>query len=133
MTQNSTTTTLPIPDEVEILKKYTADPHCKACHGTGRIGINHIFDKQGGSFYQLALCYCLTPVESEYMRLEKRLEKIEQALASLQRNMLIEHQTLLRHEFFGGIKLGWNLIRERWQMVVAKVKNLFSRKAKTAQ
>ncbi|MFZ2190021.1 MAG: hypothetical protein WAV48_04535 [Candidatus Magasanikiibacteriota bacterium] len=63
------TETPPMIDEVEVLKHYVPDPHCKTCHGKGRIGINLILDKEKKyRYHQLQLCYCVEPVESEFAR-----------------------------------------------------------------
>lgn len=61
--------TPPMVDEVEVLKNYVPDPHCKSCHGKGRLGVNLILDKEKKyKFYQLQLCYCVDAKMSDYAR-----------------------------------------------------------------
>jgi len=95
-------------DEVEILKHYTGDPGRRACHGRLRLGINKIPDKKtGGYFYQLQLCYCAKPIDSEYAKLEKLLmdqlskqtKAVEaQTTALLQFAVMLQEQSRIHNE-----------------------------------
>lgn len=76
-------------DEIEILKNYTGDPQCRTCHGRLRLGINRIPRKDGSSFYQLQLCHCAKPNESEYARLEKVILH-QSGLVELQSGVIIK-------------------------------------------
>lgn len=119
----------PMVDEVEIMKHYVCDANCRTCHGRGRLGINRILNKEGGSFYQLQLCHCAVHKESEYARLEKLL--LEQFRSMQMADMEI-FRTLYRHSFFGGLKYGVGglrmKIKKQWAVLNSYLKKTFSRK-----
>jgi len=64
-----------VPDEIEILKHYSADPNCKSCHGRGRLGINKIYQDKKWIF-QLQFCHCLLPKENEFAKLQRLLNEL---------------------------------------------------------
>lgn len=117
----------PVPDEVEILKKYTAEPMCRTCHGTGRIGINRILDKdRRGSFYQLQLCHCVKPIDSEFKRTMDKLEKIEQMITVNNQRITYNLSEIFTHTFRGGLKTGWSRMKMNMRFAWARVKKMFT-------
>jgi len=92
----------PMVDEVEILKHYTYDPQCRYKCRNGRIAINRIPEKNGSSFYQLQLCSCAKPAESEYARMEKVVLLFGEQLKNAAN--LVDLQTNVTVRFIDAIK-----------------------------
>ena len=113
------TAQIPMVDEVEVMKNYTCDTNCRTCHGRGRLGINRIASKEGGSFYQLQLCHCAKPAESEYARIEKTLLA---KFRSMQMADMEIFRSLYRHSFFGGIKYTAAGVKMKVEKLLQRIK-----------
>lgn len=109
----------PMVDEVDILAHYVWDSNCKTCHGRGRLGINRIPSKEGGSFYQLQLCHCTKLEDSDWLKLEKKM--MEQFRATQQADLEI-FRSLYRHTFFGGLKYGSVFLKNKAGKLIERIK-----------
>ncbi len=106
----------PMIDEIEVKKRWTWDPNCRTCHGTGRIGVNLIYNKNVrlGKHYQLQMCHCAKEGESEYARVEKMLTALERNLQTRDRMTMAQFEMVYRHTAYGGKKVLWGKIRKKW-------------------
>lgn len=97
----------------EYISQLNPDPHCKVggCFGRGYLGFQAVPSKDGMKV-QLLTCKCSRIGETEYTRLEK---KIDQGLGFLHATSSAQFEALRKRTLFGGIEYIWRKIWKRSQ------------------